>query len=86
MERLARHLGLYDRFKATSAAAEMLRADSDATLADRGRAVLAAAAAGDIPMTQAGQLISALGALGNLIDFEDWERRLAALEASRPAS
>lgn len=86
MERLARHLGLYDRFKATGAAADVLRADSTATLADRGRAVLAAAAAGDIPMTQAGQLIGALGALGNLIDFEDWERRLAALEASRPAT
>lgn len=81
MERLARHLGLYDRFKVTGAAAEMLRADSIATLSDRGRALIAAAATGDVPLSQAAQLLAGLGSLAKLVETDELAARIAALEA-----
>jgi phage terminase small subunit len=80
LERLFKHLGLYDRFKATGEAAEILAATSSASLADRGRAVLGAAAKGDIPLTQAAQLLAGLGALAKLIDVDKLMARVAALE------
>ena len=56
----------------------------DATLADQGRAVMAAACRGDITPTQAGALLSCLGNLARLVELTDLEARIAALEAQKP--
>ncbi|VTU24840.1 DUF5681 domain-containing protein [Variovorax sp. PBL-E5] len=50
-------------------------------LADQGRAVLAAAGAGELAPGQAAQLLSGLGALAKLIETDELAARIAALEA-----
>lgn len=52
------------------------------TLADQGRAVLAAVAAGQVPPDIGRHLIEALAAQGRLIELDEIERRLTALEES----
>jgi hypothetical protein len=52
-----------------------------ATLADQGRAVLAAVAAGQLAPGQGAQLLTAIGTLGKIVEIDELERRLAALEA-----
>lgn len=51
-----------------------------ATPAEQGRAVLAAAGAGDMAPGQAAQLLAGLGALAKLIEVEELSARVAALE------
>ncbi len=53
----------------------------DASLTDQGRAVVAAAGAGDLAPGQAAQLLSGLAALAKLIETDELERRIAELEA-----
>ena len=53
----------------------------DGTLTDQGRAVLAAAGAGDLAPGQAGQLLAGLAALAKLTETDELARRIAALEA-----
>jgi len=50
------------------------------TLADQGRAVLAAAGAGVLAPGQAAQLLTGLGALAKLIETDELAARIAALE------
>ena len=52
-------------------------------LAAQGRAVVAAAGAGEIAPGQASQLLTGLAALAKLIETEDLERRIDALEKKR---
>ena len=54
--------------------------DPEAPLADQGRAVLAAVAVGQLPPDQGGVLLQNLTALARLVDVDEFERRLAALE------
>jgi hypothetical protein len=51
------------------------------SLADQGRAVLAAAGNGELAPGQAAQLLAGLGALAKLIETDDLVARIAALEA-----
>ena len=53
------------------------------SLADQGRALLAAAGSGGLAPGQAAQLLAGLGALAKLIETDELERRIAALEARR---
>ncbi len=55
----------------------------DGPLADQGRAVLAAAGAGDIAPGQAAQMLNALGTLAKVIETDELEARIAALEAGK---
>lgn len=50
------------------------------TLTQRAQAVLAAVAAGEIAPDTGASLVSAVGALGRIIEVEDIERRLTELE------
>lgn len=50
-----------------------------ATIVETARAVLAAAAAGALPVDQATQLIGAVGDLGRIIEVEQLQRELAEL-------
>ena len=52
----------------------------DATMADQGRAVVAALARGDLPPGQAGTILSGLASLAKLVELDDHESRLRALE------
>jgi phage terminase small subunit len=80
LEKLARHLGLYDRIKVGADTAAQLTGQLDSTLTDQGRAVVAAAVAGELPLSQAAQLITGLGALAKLVETDELAARIAALE------
>lgn len=56
----------------------------DADLATQGRAVVNALARGVIPPGQAGVLLSGLATLARLIELDELERRIAALEERHP--
>lgn len=49
-------------------------------LAEQGRAVLLALAAGHLPVNQATGILQGLGSLAKLIETDELERRIAALE------
>ena len=51
------------------------------SLADQGRAVVLAAGAGTLAPSQAAQLLSGMSSLAKLIETDELERRIAALEA-----
>lgn len=53
------------------------------TLAEQGRALLAAAAAGDLPPGQAAALLGALGTLARVVEVDELTRRVEALEARK---
>jgi hypothetical protein len=53
------------------------------SLTDQGRTVLAAVAAGDLAPSQGAGLLASLGTLGKLIEVDELERRVAALEGTR---
>ena len=53
---------------------------TDGSLADQGRAVLAAAGAGTLAPGQASQLLTGLSALAKLIETDELAARIAALE------
>lgn len=52
----------------------------DADLAAQGRAVVNALARGDLPPGQAGLILSGLGSLAKLVELDNIDRRLTALE------
>lgn len=53
----------------------------DGTLTEQGRFVLAAVAAGELAPGQGTALLASLGTLAKLIEADELERRIAALEA-----
>ena len=53
----------------------------DGSLSDQCRAVMVAAAAGDIAPGQAAQLLSCLGSIAKLVETDELMRRVEALEA-----
>ena len=55
------------------------------SLADQGRAVVAAVGAGSLAPSQAAQLLGGLGALAKLIETDELVDRVAALEAKHGA-
>lgn len=55
----------------------------DTSLADQGRAVLAAVGAGELAPGQGAQLLGGLGSLAKLIETDELARRIDALEASQ---
>lgn len=59
---------------------QALALPADGSLTDQGRAVLGAVAAGDLAPGQGAQLLSAIGGLARVIEFDELERRIAALE------
>jgi hypothetical protein len=54
----------------------------DGTLTEKGRAVVAAVAAGELAPSQGASIMGSLGALSKLTEADEIERRIAALEAS----
>jgi len=52
-------------------------------LADQGRAVLAALAAGHLPANQAAGILQGLGNLAKLVELDKLEKRIAALEGKQ---
>jgi hypothetical protein len=54
------------------------------TLTDQGRAVMAAAATGELTPTQAAQLLAGLSALAKLVETDDLVKRVQALEGRMP--
>jgi hypothetical protein len=52
----------------------------EGTLSDQGRAILVAMASGDLTPQQAGELLAALGSQARLVEADELERRIAALE------
>ena len=52
----------------------------DDGLADQGRAVIAALANGQLAPGQAGQILAGLGAVARLVETQELEKRIAALE------
>lgn len=56
---------------------------TDATLTEQGRAVLGATAAGSLAPGQGAALLAALGNLARLVETDEVQRRLAALETTR---
>lgn len=54
-------------------------------LADKALAALSAAAGGDIPADTAAQLVQAIGTVGRVVEIDDLERRIAALEKQHEA-
>jgi len=57
-----------------------IKLPKNGTLTDQGRAVLAAAAAGELPLSQSAQLLTALSALGRVAEVDELAARIAALE------
>ncbi|MBA3597834.1 MAG: hypothetical protein H0W40_10730 [Methylibium sp.] len=55
----------------------------DGSLTEQGRAVLNAAASGDLSPGQAAQLLAGLAALAKLIETDELAARIAALEGER---
>jgi hypothetical protein len=62
-----------------------LNLPADATLADQARAVMSAAADGDLAPSQAAQVISALGGVAKIIEATELMARIEALEAAHSA-
>lgn len=52
----------------------------DGSLSDQARAVIAAAGRGTVTPNQAAQLLTGLGAVAKIIETDELERRIAALE------
>ena len=50
------------------------------TLTDQARAIITAMASGEIPPDVATNMLTALGNLGKIQEFDEFERRIAALE------
>ncbi|MDG4594559.1 MAG: DUF5681 domain-containing protein [Candidatus Contendobacter sp.] len=52
-------------------------------LAEQGRAVLAALAGGQLPVNQAAGILQGLGNLAKLVELDELEKRIAALEGKQ---
>lgn len=59
----------------------LLDLPADGTLADQARAVVQAAADGDLAPAQAAQIVTALGGVAKIIETTELMRRIEALEA-----
>ena len=55
----------------------------DGGLAEQGRAVLAALAVGHLPANQAAGILQGLGNLAKLVELDELDKRVAALEGKR---
>ena len=64
-------------------AATPLNLPVDGGLADQGRAVTAALAAGHLPANQAAGILQGLGNLAKLVELDELEKRIAALEGQQ---
>ena len=64
-------------------AATPLNLPVDGGLADQGRAVLAALAAGHLPANQAAGILQGLGNLAKLVELDELEKRVTTLEGER---
>ena len=58
----------------------------DGTLTTQGRAVLASVAAGELAPGQGAQLLAAIGTLARVVEIDELESRVAALEGRREKS
>lgn len=58
--------------------------NADAGLAEQGRAVVAALAGGLIAPGQASQILTALAGIARLVELDEIEKRLSALERTQP--
>ena len=65
--------------KATEQAVPLSMHEGD-TLTAKGRSVLSAVAAGELPPTQGAQLLSAIGSLARVTEIDELTARIAALE------
>lgn len=76
---------LLERAVAPLKAAEQSQALTlpDGTLTEQGRAVLASVAAGELAPGQGAALMGAIGTLARVVEIDELERRIAALEGSR---
>ncbi len=76
---------LLERAVAPLKAAEQSQALTlpDDTLTEQGRAVLASVAAGELAPGQGAVLMGAIGTLARVVEIDELERRIAALEGSR---
>lgn len=75
---------ILDRVQPTLRPAELptaLALPVDGTLADQARAVVQAAADGDLAPAQAAQIVTALGGVAKIIETTELVRRIEALEA-----
>jgi hypothetical protein len=70
--------------KATEEAAPL--ALPDGTLTEQGRAVLGAVAAGELAPGQGAALLGAIGTLARVVEVDELEARLTALEARTPGA
>ena len=55
----------------------------DGGLAEQGRAVLATLASGQLPVNQATSILQGLGNLAKLVELDELEKRVAALEGKQ---
>ena len=62
--------------------AQPLKMPAGASLTDQARAVMAAAAAGELAPGQAAQLITALGSTAKIVEVDELAKRIDALEAT----
>lgn len=83
IEKLCKHLGLYERLRVSANALAKLQ--SAATLADQGRALMATALGGELTAAQVAQLLSGLGTVSKLVETDELAARVAVLEARRKA-
>ncbi len=60
-----------------------LNLPAEGGLADQGRAVLAALAAGQLPVNQAASILQGLGNLAKLVELDELTRRIEALEGKQ---
>lgn len=61
--------------------AQPISIPEDGDLTQKGHAVLRAAASGQIPVSQAAALMTAINGLARVVEVDDFDRRLKALEA-----
>jgi len=79
---------ILDRVQPTLRPVEMpttLDLPADGSLADQARAVVQAAADGDLTPAQAAQIVTALGGVAKIIETTELVRRIEALEATSAA-
>ena len=63
-------------------ASTQLDLPAEGGLVEQGRAVLAALAAGQLPVNQATSILQGLGSLARLVELDELERRVTALEGT----
>ena len=82
LEKVCKHLGLYDRVRAGTDLLAKVGGAGTESLAEQGRALVAAVAAGGLSVSQGSQMLTALASLGKLVETDELAARIAALEAA----